>query len=145
MTIDFRPDEGATEFVIEQLKAFNDSSHPLIAEQRQNPSDPVALQAFAREGDRVVGAVLARAAITWQWLEISIVWVDEEFRGKGIGTLLMNEIEEMGRRHGCTRAKVSSWEFQAPGFYEKRGYVVYGVLDNYPEGVRDFMLWKSLA
>jgi len=145
ITFTIQPDERAEEELIERLKAFNDAGHPLIALRRQNPDDPKPIQALARDPQgNVIGGILAKVWLTWKWLQIDIVWVDEPFRNQNLGTRLLDEIERQAVELGCTRAKVSSWSFQAPGFYQKRGYVVYGELQNFPEGTTDYQLWKSL-
>jgi ribosomal protein S18 acetylase RimI-like enzyme len=37
---------------------------------------------------------------------------------------------------------VDTFKFQAPGFYQKLGYEVFGVLPDYPRGRRCFFLHK---
>lgn len=65
----------------------------------------------------------------WTWgtcAAISMVWVREDQRGEGWGTRLMATAEEEARNRGCERAAVSSFTFQAPGFYQRLGYVETG-------------------
>lgn len=97
------------------------------------------------EEGTVVGGILAKAWVTWKWLQIDIVWVDEQFRNQGLGSRLLDEIEQSALGQGCTRAKVSTWSFQAPHFYQARGYRIYGELPNFPDGATDYQLWKSLV
>ncbi|MDR3690226.1 MAG: GNAT family N-acetyltransferase [Fimbriimonas sp.] len=138
-------DDAAAEGLIENLQAFNDSHHPLIAARRLQPNDPAPLHVFAKDvRGVVVGGILAKAWVTWKWLEVEIVWVDEVYRGQGLGSMLLDEIEQVGRGLGCTRARLSTWSFQAPGFYLRRGYQIYGELPDFPEGVTDYRLWKPL-
>jgi GNAT superfamily N-acetyltransferase len=46
--------------------------------------------------NRIVGGVSAK--VFYNWLYIDLVWVEEEFRGRGIGTDLMNGAEEQARQ-----------------------------------------------
>ncbi|HLH70350.1 MAG TPA: GNAT family N-acetyltransferase [Candidatus Dormibacteraeota bacterium] len=58
-------------------------------------------------------------------LIIDAVVVSEGFRGRGVGTRLMNAIEEWGRRHGATLVLLDSYPESAlslPFFEERAGY-----------------------
>lgn len=41
--------------------------------------------------------------------------------------------------------KLDTYEFQARPFYERRGYVVFGVLEGYPANTRTYYLQKALG
>ena len=43
-------------------------------------------------------------------------------RGQGLGTELLALFEGEARARGCTHVFVTSFTFQAPGFYERHGY-----------------------
>jgi GNAT superfamily N-acetyltransferase len=43
-------------------------------------------------------------------------------RGDGLGAQLLAEFEAEARSRGCTHVFVTSFTFQAPGFYERQGY-----------------------
>lgn len=61
----------------------------------------------------------------WTWGEaagIAMTWVHEERRGQALGTRLLAEFEAEARRRGAVRVFVTSFTFQAPGFYERHGY-----------------------
>lgn len=52
------------------------------------------------------------------------LWVNERYRGQGLGKQLMQKVHDYGREIGCTMATVSTISFQnARGFYEHLGYV----------------------
>jgi catechol 2,3-dioxygenase-like lactoylglutathione lyase family enzyme len=99
---------------------------------------------FARSDDGIVVGGIA-AMINWQWLSINLVWVEESLRGTGLGHELLMRIEDVGRRHGCTRAHLDTFSYQARPFYERHGYVVFATLDEYPAGHKRFFLRKDLA
>ena len=78
--------------------------------------------------------------LNWNWLQVSLLWVDESLRGEGYGEKLMAMIEDLGREKGCTRAHLSTFSFQAKAFYESLGYEAFATLDDYPPGhARSFM------
>ncbi len=144
-TIQIGLSQENADHLIRRLQAFNDANHPLVALFRTQTNDPAPLHIFARDGeDNVIGGVIAKAWITWKWLEIDILWVDEPYRSQKLGSKLMDEMEQLGRENGCTRSRVSTWSFQAPEFYQKRGYEIYGELHDFPEGITDYRLWKNL-
>jgi len=102
---------------------------------------PVAI--FVRGGD---GAIVAgvSAFLNWNWLQISLLWVDDQLRGEGIGSELMQRIESVGRDNGCQFAHVDTFSFQARTFYESLGFTVFATLENYPPDHSRHYLRKAL-
>lgn len=78
-------------------------------------------------------------------LYIDVLWIDERCRGLGHGKALMQEAERIAREHGCTFAHTCTFSYQSPDFYQHLGYQVFGVLDDYPDGIRQFFLKKKLV
>jgi GNAT superfamily N-acetyltransferase len=58
---------------------------------------------------------------------------------------LMAVAEEEAVRRGCRNAWLDTHEFQAPGFYEKLGYAVFGKLADYPPGFARIFLTEHLT
>ena len=68
---------------------------------------------------------LAAGMSGWTWgvaAGIAMTWVSEEARGAGLGARLLSGFEGEARARGCTHVFVTSFTFQAPGFYERHGY-----------------------
>jgi GNAT superfamily N-acetyltransferase len=78
------------------------------------------------------------------WLHIGWLWVDESVRGQDLGTRLMDQAEAYARERGCHSVMLDTHTFQARPFYERRGYEVFGTLDDYPKGHQKFFLRKKL-
>jgi ribosomal protein S18 acetylase RimI-like enzyme len=78
------------------------------------------------------------------WLYVTYLWIDEPMRGQGWATRLMDHAEAYGRERGAHSAVLDTHSFQARPFYEKRGYEVFGTLDDYPKGHKKFFLKKRL-
>lgn len=78
------------------------------------------------------------------WLRINMLWVSEALRGQGTGSALMQAAEDEARRRGCLYAQVDTASFQARPFYEKRGYAVRLMLENYPRVHQRIYLTKTL-
>jgi GNAT superfamily N-acetyltransferase len=80
---------------------------------------------------------------TWGgWLHVNFLWVSETLRGKGHGTRLMESAEAMARERGAFAATLETFTHQAPDFYAKRGYTVFGRIDGYPPGQAKLFLSK---
>ena len=90
----------------------------------------------------VMGGVIGTTY--WNWLSVELMWLKEELRGLGYGRKLLQLAEEEGRRRGATHAHLDTFTFQAPGFYEKHGYQVFGELKDFPPGHTRYYLVKEL-
>ena len=120
--------------IVSGLRAFN--------EAWIGPSNEQPVRLVARDELGIVGGLLGQTR--WKWLYVAKLWVDERGRGKGIGTQLLTAAEELARTRGCTDASLDTFEYQARPFYEKLGYELFGTLDGYPPGYRQFYLRKRL-
>jgi GNAT superfamily N-acetyltransferase len=78
-------------------------------------------------------------------LHIHLLYVTESMRGTGIGRDLMRQAEEEARRRQCTASWLDTFSFQARGFYERLGYILFGTIEDYPPGHSRFFLKKSLS
>ena len=78
------------------------------------------------------------------WLHVDFVWVAEVLRGQGLGSRLMDAAEAFAAEHGAFAVTLETHSFQAPDFYTKRGYTVFGRLDDYPPGHAKLFLRKRL-
>jgi GNAT superfamily N-acetyltransferase len=81
---------------------------------------------------RVVGGI--RGFVFLYWLQIEVLFVDEAMRKTGIGSALLLEAERQARELGATNASLTTFEWQAPGFYAKHGYEEEGRTEKYVGG-----------
>jgi GNAT superfamily N-acetyltransferase len=82
---------------------------------------------------------------TWgSWLQVRFLWVATDSRRRGNATRLLDAAEDFAREHGCAWATLETHTFQALALYQKRGYVVFGQLDDYPPGHKKYFLRKAL-
>jgi GNAT superfamily N-acetyltransferase len=118
------------------LRAFN------VARIGDPAEEPVRV--FLRDDSgRIVGGLLGH--IRWRWLYVAKLWIDDSQRGAGQGRALMQAAEDHARRRGCLGAYLDTFEYQARPFYEKLGYTVFGALEGYPPGYRQFHLAKRFS
>ena len=105
--------------------------------------EEVPVTIFLRDKDGVVvGGLLGH--IKWRWLYVSKLWIADSHRGRGHGVDLMNAAEDLARSHNCVGSYLDTFEYQARPFYEKLGYAVFGTLEGFPPGYRQFFLSKDL-
>jgi ribosomal protein S18 acetylase RimI-like enzyme len=91
---------------------------------------------------QIVGGILCE--IYWGYLHIDLLWVKEEHRRGGLGSRLLTKAEGEARARGARNAYLDTFSFQAPEFYERHGYKVFGELEAFPPGHKRFYLSKEL-
>ncbi len=57
----------------------------------------------------------------------------------------MQAAENEALARGCHGAYLDTFSFQAPDFYQKLGYEIYGKLDDFPKGHCRYFLRKKLC
>jgi GNAT superfamily N-acetyltransferase len=129
------PSDADVGVVPRMLEDFNDSRWP-----GHQPWKPLGV--FVRDWQSVVAGLVGETYCGW--LFIRYLWVSDGLRGQGIGRKLMGGGEDRALERGCHSAWVDTFSFQAPGFYRKVGYEVFGELDWSPDYKR-FFLQKRLA
>lgn len=98
---------------------------------------------FLRDTDGHIVAGLS--GWTWAgWLKINTLWVREDLRRQHHGTDLLAAAEKEATARGCTRATLDTFSFQAPDFYQKRGYRIVSVVEDFPAGHKHYTLMKGL-
>ncbi len=94
------------------------------------------------DAGEIVGGVTGEA---WaDWLFVQLLWLDEAYRGHDYASRAMDALEDEARAFGAKHAYLDTFSFQARPFYEKRGYHVFGALDNYPDNHSRYWLTKAL-
>ena len=90
----------------------------------------------------VAGGVLGE--VYWGWFYLDLLWVKEELRGRGYGHRLLEIAEDAARKRGAKHVYLDTFSFQAPDFYERHGYQVFGELKDFPTGHQRYFLRKDL-
>ena len=137
VTFETRADPVLCKNLTDGLQAFNASHLPQEVE-----AQPLQIYAKTASGD-LVGGIVAKTI--WEWLEISVLWVEDSLRGHGLGSELLRRAETEAIQRGCRYARLSTWDFQALDFYQRHAYISYGRLDDYPEGHTVHYLRRDLG
>ena len=96
---------------------------------------------LAFDNDKLIGGAIGFVEFNWYFLDL--LYIDEEYRNRNIGTNLIKEIEKFALEEHLTGVKMETWNFQAKGFYEKNGYSVFGEIKECPPGTIDYHLKKE--
>jgi ribosomal protein S18 acetylase RimI-like enzyme len=137
-TVDAHPAPTDVQFLEDQINAFN------VAQTGISGEGDILLSIMLRDDAGQISA----GVYGWTWggcCEIRCVWVRPELRGQGYGRSLLQAAEQEARRRGCGQVVLDTHSFQAPGFYQKLGYEIVGVVDEYPRGHKKYYLKKQLG
>jgi GNAT superfamily N-acetyltransferase len=130
-----RPDDAVWEAVGGGLHHYN--------EQQAGPSQGKML-CFVLNGpeQEIAGGLIGETH--WGWFYINLLYVRQELRGRGYGHRLLIMAEEAARKLGAKNAYLDTFSFQAPEFYTKHGYRVFGELNDFPPGHQRYYFTKQL-
>src|SRR5512140_2892266 len=134
-SIELTTSEEDTHFVRQKLNDYNFERVP--------PDNHETLNLVVRGDHALIAGLVGDTA--WDWLYISLFWVDPSERSHGLGRRILAKAEEIARQRGCRNANLETHDFQSLEFYQKRGYIVFGTLADYPAGHTKYYLRKSLA
>jgi GNAT superfamily N-acetyltransferase len=130
------PSTAEQEFLEDRLYEFN------CAQTGQHDGQLFAFM-IRNEGEQIVAGI---SGWTWaQACEISRLWVHSSSRGQGYGRRLLESAEQEAQARGCKVIFLSSYSFQAPGFYQKNGYELAYQLNDFPPGHQYCFLVKRLV
>ena len=118
------------------LAAFN--------EQATGYHDRLPLTVLIKDprSQQILGGITGRTAFGMAFLDL--FHLPDSLRGSGLGSQLLQAFEAEARRRGCLSAVLYTLSFQAPGFYEKHGWVRFGEIACKPEGGSRVFLSKAL-
>ena len=130
--------EEDAEYICDQLEnGFNDK-------YVQDKHDYIKINRKLIDKDgKVVAAIMAGVTgidIAWIWK----IWVDEEYRNQGLGSLLIKHFEKKAKEKGATKIvsdEIYDWNV---GFFFKNGYKASGELKDLPKGHSSFIVYKDL-
>ena len=99
---------------------------------------------FVAEDDdgKIMGVITGRAY--YNEVHIGDLIVGREYRKGGIGRRLVETVEDAFKGKGYVKITLTTFGFQAPGFYKKLGYEVEFVRDDNDPKLRKIFLAKSL-
>lgn len=100
-----------------------------VPEEVKHPKNQISF-ILRDENQKILGGITGTNY--WNHLHIDFLWVDESLRGQGYGKELLIKIEEFAIEQSCHLIQLDTFSFQAPDFYQKFGYEVIGIVDDFP-------------
>ena len=88
-------------------------------------------QFVAEEGGIIIG--FASGLTNHKWFNLTDLWVHENYRRQGIGTKLLKMLEDKVKSIGMEHIYTWTTGFNNPKFYEKQGYKVFTVFEDFCE------------
>jgi ribosomal protein S18 acetylase RimI-like enzyme len=129
------PTDEEEQAILLPLRAYNASKAGVSMQE------PIALLVRDDSGE-ILGGLYAR--VFYQWMFIELLSVPEQARGQGLGSKLMRMAEDVAREKECVGVWLDTFDFQAPGFYQKLGYSELGQIVDYPPGHKRLFFQKRL-
>ncbi|SDW37501.1 GNAT family N-acetyltransferase [Paenibacillus sp. PDC88] len=130
-------DEDST-YVRNKLIEFNANQ---LSDDIKNNYEEINLHMKDAEGN-IIGGLLS--VLCWNWLEVDILWIDQNHRENGHGSSLLSEIERIAWEKKCSFIKLNTFSFQAPDFYKKHGYKIIATINDAPRGHKHYYFLKEL-
>lgn len=97
----------------------------------------------AMDGEIIAGGIVAKQ--TYESMYISLLAVDEQYRGHRLGSQLLEAVEKIAEEREMIHLTLTTKSYQALDFYQKNGYDIFGELADMPmRGVTKYYLSKRL-
>ena len=128
--------EEQVEDIESRLSAF-DESHITY---KMNGSIRIGME----ENGRLI-AGLDACVTAFKILYVSTVFVDEEYRRKGIGAQLIREMEKRAAAMGVNAIRLDTFDWQGKEFYEALGYTAVGHYDHTEDGYSEYFFLKRIC
>ena len=121
------------------------SQHALEATGRQGRGDLITFTAYdVSDSENPIFAGTVCVQMYWGQLHIKYVLVEPAYRKRGLGTQLVEQALNYGRKNKCSFALVETMSFQAPQFYQKLGFVLELTRTGFLDGVSFHYLKRDL-
>ena len=96
------------------------------------------------EEDGKLIAGLDAVVTAFKILYVSTVFVDENYRRKGAGAMLIKEMEKRAKAMGVNTIRLDTFSWQGKDFYEALGYEAVGHYENAEDGYSEYFFLKKI-
>ncbi len=97
------------------------------------------------EEDGKIVAGLDACITAFKILYVSTVFVDENYRRKGYGKQLIEEMEKRACKMGVNTIRLDTFSWQGKEFYEALNYEVVGSYENAIDGYAEYFFLKRIG
>lgn len=131
--------EEDEDLVEEKLDAF---CYSIVPPEEGAKDEDIVFKITDGEGNIIAGCIMEIES--WKFACLFTLWVDEKYRGKGLGSSLIREAEKTARKRNCYAMIIGTFDFQARPLYVKHGYKQCGITRDYPRGHELYDFLKRL-
>jgi GNAT superfamily N-acetyltransferase len=137
ITISSLPEPDADRILSAGLNGYNDA----IA----GYADRMPLYVLVKDpgSGKILGGISGRTSLGLMFIDL--VYLPDALRGADIGTRMLALAEEEARRRGCRAGVLYTISFQAPGFYQRMGWRIFGEVPCDPPGASRIFLTKDFG
>ncbi len=128
----------------EEAEILNEKMDAFIVKQLLFQGSVEELRNYIIKDDGKIIAGIKICLYRNECMFISVLFVDEEYRCKGLGSGLLKHVEEEAKSRRIKLIHLDTFDFQAKDFYLKQGYEIFGILDDCPRGHKRYYLKKYL-
>ncbi|MCC5893984.1 MAG: GNAT family N-acetyltransferase [Alkalibacterium sp.] len=115
----------------------NQFEYPL----ERNPEE-IAIGAYDEK--LLIGGIIARKQ--YQNIHISMLAVNNKYRGQNVGNKLLREVEEIAVKSEVINLTLTTRSYQTVDFYKRAGFTVYATLEDMPmKGMTKYYFNKRLT
>jgi GNAT superfamily N-acetyltransferase len=130
------PERQSLEVIAKGLSDFNDEATGM-SDRR-----PLAVIVQDSATGETLGGVTGRSSLGLLFLDV--FYLPRQLRGTGLGSQILAMAEEEGRKRGCRAGVLYTISFQAPGFYQRHGWRIFGEIPCSPPGTSRIFMTKDL-
>lgn len=131
------PQSGDIESISRSLNEFN------IQKTGIDDVRPIAVLIKDPETGKVIGGLTGRTSLGL--LFVDLFYIPPSLRGEGLGSRILAEAEAEAIERGCRGAVLYTINFQAPEFYLRHGWRVFGDVPCEPTGSSRVFMRKDLV
>jgi GNAT superfamily N-acetyltransferase len=140
--------EEEMEYIIENLTKeeaayIGEKINEIVPREVDADEEEFILKVENENGEIIGGCVATAYEYHWSRVLLDDLWVDEQYRHHGIGSMILHEVERIAREKGCRVVTLGTASYMARPFYEKHGYTVFTTLRK-PNGYISYSLVKYL-
>ena len=127
--------DAQVEFVENKLSAFDET---YITSKMEG-----SIQIGIEEDEKLV-AGLDACITAFKILYVSTVFVEESYRRKGYGKILIAEMEKRAKEMGVNTIRLDTFSWQGKEFYESLNYEIVGNYENTTDGYAEYFFLKRI-
>ena len=136
------------EYIIEEMtkeeaEYIGEKINEIVPREVDAEVEEFVLKVENENGEIIGGCVATAYEYHWSRVLLDDLWVDEQYRHHGIGSMILREVERIAREKDCRVVTLGTASYMARPFYEKHGYRVFTTLRK-PSGYISYSLVKYL-